>query len=158
MESVTPVMAVTSGTLSLLFEPVWSAVHTSIYFASLLNVGITALLVVLSAVLAFAMVWTEFALIATTSALTFMVAGVFKEIVTVIVAHLTFGDEFTAINTVGLAVLISGVCLFNYQKYQKLQREAAKEAEKEDGPSTSSGDREAAGSSSDEAALLAPPH
>lgn len=49
-------------------------------------------------------VWVEFALIGSTSALTFMVAGVLKEIVTVLVAHFVYDDSFTALNGAGLAV------------------------------------------------------
>ena len=124
MEAVTPVMAATSGVMALCFESLPHVLRTSVYFSSLAHLGITAALIAASAVLAFFMVWVEFALIGSTSALTFMVAGVFKEIVTVLVAHATFGDEFTPMNGFGLAVLISGVCLYNYQKYRKLQRDA----------------------------------
>lgn len=121
MEAVTPVMAVTSGVVSVAFEPLAGALRTSVYFSSAWHVAITCGLVGASAVLAFFMVWVEFALIATTSALTFMVAGVFKEIVTIVVAYFVFGDEFTPLNGVGLAILMAGVVLFNYQKYKKLQ-------------------------------------
>ena len=124
LEAVSPVMAATSAIASIFFEPLVHTLRTSAYFNSLPHIAATAGLVGTSALLAFAMVWTEFALIASTSALTFMVAGVFKEIVTVLVAHVVFGDEFTPLNGFGLAVLISGVCLFNYQRYLKLRAEA----------------------------------
>ena len=87
-------------------------------------------------------VWVEFELIATTSALTFMVAGVFKEIVTVLLAAAIFGDEFTRLNELGLAVLISGVCLYNYQKWRKLQQAEASAGEQVE--SLSNGDGGAA--------------
>ena len=124
MEAVTPVMAVTSLTVSAAFEPLAHALRTSVYFSSAVHFAITCGLVGASAVLAFFMVWVEFALIATTSALTFMVAGVFKEIVTIIVGHVIFGDEFTPLNGVGLSILMAGVILYNYQKYQKLRAAA----------------------------------
>jgi hypothetical protein len=126
MESVTPVMAVTTAIMTCLFEPVVDSLQNSVYFSSLGHLGITTGLVLVSTLLAFFMVWVEFELIASTSALTFIVAGVFKEIVTVLVAHYTFGDRFTVLNGIGLGVLMSGVCLYNYQKYQKIQADAGR--------------------------------
>ena len=52
-----------------------------------------------------------------------MVAGTLKEIVTVGAAVLFLHEEFTAINALGLVVLIAGVVLFNYFKYQKIKKE-----------------------------------
>ncbi|KAJ9513623.1 hypothetical protein QJQ45_006072 [Haematococcus lacustris] len=64
-------------------------------------------------------VWTEFCVIKETSALTFMIAGTCKEVVTVIVAVLVFGDRFGPVNGVGLAIVILGVLLYNWQKLQR---------------------------------------
>ncbi len=74
-----------SGTvllMSLLVEHLWDTIPGSPYFASLTHVGVTALILCVGALLAFMMVWVEFTVIAQTSALTFMVAGTFKEVVT----------------------------------------------------------------------------
>lgn len=43
-----------------------------------------------------------------TSAVTFMVAGTFKEVVTVMFSVIIFGDEFHFINGMGLLVLLCG--------------------------------------------------
>ena len=111
-------------------------------------------------------VWTEFKVIQETSALTFMVAGTFKEIVTgeqpallqqagghelawlhlmcsrgscaheitslfaVFSAVLFLGENFTAVNAVGLCILILGVVLFNWTKYQRLKTADADEGDK----------------------------
>jgi hypothetical protein len=56
-----------------------------------------------------------------TSALTFMIAGTVKEVVTVITAVIVFGDKFGVINGVGLVIVIAGVLLFNWYKLQKLK-------------------------------------
>jgi hypothetical protein len=119
VESLTPVMATTAYTMSFFFEPLLHIFQTSIYFESVENLAITVGLISVGALFAFFMVLVEFILISTTSALTFMVAGVFKEIVTVLVAHFTYGDRFTALNGAGLGVLLCGVALFNYQQYVK---------------------------------------
>lgn len=56
-----------------------------------------------------------------TSALTFMIAGTVKEVVTVVTAVAVFKDRFGAINGIGLAVVIGGVLLFNHYKLTKLK-------------------------------------
>lgn len=75
-------MAGTVALMSLLVEHLWDRLPGSPYFASPTHVGVTALILCIGAVLAFMMVWVEFTVIAQTSALTFMVAGTFKEVVT----------------------------------------------------------------------------
>jgi len=114
-----PVMALTVGTVSLAAERLWRTLPGSPYFDSPASVALTAALVSCGAVIAFLMVWVEFTVIALTSALTFMVAGTFKEIVTVLAAVTFLGESFTAINAAGLGVLIAGVALFNWSKYRK---------------------------------------
>lgn len=57
-----------------------------------------------------------------TSALTFMIAGTVKEVVTVITAVIVFGDQFGLINGIGLVIVIGGVLLFNWYKLRKLKQ------------------------------------
>lgn len=122
---LTPVMGVTLLATSLGYEKLWATLPASPYFASVGMALLSLLLIFAGAIIAFAMVVAEFALIANTSALTFMVAGTFKEIVTVAAAVLFLGENFTWINGMGLLVLILGVVLFNYLKFQKLRSELA---------------------------------
>lgn len=56
-----------------------------------------------------------------TSALTFMIAGTCKEVVTILAAMMFFGDHLGVINGVGLVIVILGVLLFNAYKYRKLK-------------------------------------
>lgn len=119
---LTPIMGVVLAILSIAFEKLWIVLPQSPYFSSwqhgILTVGILSI----GGIIAFAMVWAEFMLISNTSALTFMVAGTFKEIVTVGAAVLFLHESFTPVNAFGLVVLIAGVVLFNYIKYQKLKQ------------------------------------
>lgn len=79
---LTPVMSLTLLLLSLGHEKLWERLPASPYFATV-GMGLLSCLIIFGgAIIAFAMVVAEFALIANTSALTFMVAGTFKEIVT----------------------------------------------------------------------------
>ena len=118
--SLMPVMAATVCLVSLFAERLWARLPGSPYFDSPASLALTAGVVAAGALIAFLMVWVEFTVISLTSALTFMVAGTFKEIVTVLAAVAFLGEDFTAVNAAGLAVLIAGVALFNYTKYRKI--------------------------------------
>ena len=75
-------MSATVLLMSVMVEHLWVTLPGSPYFASPGHVCLTLLILCVGAVLAFMMVWVEFTVIAQTSALTFMVAGTFKEVVT----------------------------------------------------------------------------
>jgi solute carrier family 35 protein C2 len=75
-------MGLTLLILSLAHERLWERLPASPYFANAWMVLLSLAIIFAGALIAFAMVVAEFALIANTSALTFMVAGTFKEIVT----------------------------------------------------------------------------
>ena len=79
---LTPVMGLTMVALSLAHERLWATLPGSPYFQTLDDGALSLGIVLVGAVLAFSMVWAEFQLISNTSALTFMVAGTFKEIFT----------------------------------------------------------------------------
>ncbi|KAJ1524880.1 hypothetical protein ONE63_009745 [Megalurothrips usitatus] len=65
--------------------------------------------VVAGALLAFAMEISEFLVVVNTSSLTLSVAGVFKEIFTVVVAVEWAGDRLSPINVIGLILCIGGI-------------------------------------------------
>ncbi len=75
-------MSLTVGLMSLFVERLWAVIPTSPYFDSTRALALTAGLMLCGGLIAFLMVWVEFTVISETSALTFMVAGTFKEIVT----------------------------------------------------------------------------
>jgi hypothetical protein len=73
-----------------------------------------------------------------------MVAGQFKEILTIIFFTIVYDTPFTWLNGLGLVVLMSGLVMFNYSKYEKLKRGASEAAEIEQsrgGPEGWGGDR-----------------
>ena len=78
--------------------------------------------------LAFFMVLTEYLLISATSAVTFTVASIVKKVVTIMVAIFFFHDRFTIFKDIRLSVIIVGVCLFNWYKYQKLKKNPLNES------------------------------
>eukprot|EP01025_Chloroclados_australasicus_P014241 TRINITY_DN16673_c0_g1_i1.p1 TRINITY_DN16673_c0_g1~~TRINITY_DN16673_c0_g1_i1.p1 ORF type:complete len:441 (+),score=42.80 TRINITY_DN16673_c0_g1_i1:167-1489(+) len=122
MERLTPIMAFTTLFLALTTErDIWS-LGSSRFFSSLDASMITFVILSVGGLVAWVMVWTEFKVIQQTSSLTLIIAGTFKELFTVFAGVFVDGDRFTWINGMGLIVLIMGVALYNYQKYQKMKQ------------------------------------
>ena len=128
IELLSPIMGLTLFVTSLLVEHPWRLFHTT-FFESWGNAMIVFAVAFADALIALCMVYAEFTLIANTSALTFMVAGTFKEVVTIGAAVIFLGEEFTPINGIGLLTLICGVSLYNYFKYQKYKDEMLKRSQ-----------------------------
>ncbi|GFH23437.1 TPT domain-containing protein [Haematococcus lacustris] len=82
LELLTPIMAATVLLLSLACEHLFTVLPASPYFSSYSHTALSLAIVLVGATLAFLMVWTEFCVIKETSALTFMIAGTCKEVVT----------------------------------------------------------------------------
>ncbi|CAI9089117.1 OLC1v1023626C1 [Oldenlandia corymbosa var. corymbosa] len=124
MSYVTPVMAIATAFLSLLLDP-WHKFRSTEYFDSSWHMVRSGLLMLFGGTLAFFMVLTEYILVSVTSAVTVTIAGVVKEAVTILVAVFYFHDEFTFLKGVGLVTILFGVSLFNWYKYQKLQKDGS---------------------------------
>lgn len=58
------------------------------------------------------------------------------QVLTVLVAHVTYGDEFTWLSAAGMGVLLVGVGLFNFQQYRKRQAESPVSARGKGGVAT----------------------
>jgi solute carrier family 35 protein C2 len=130
IEALSPVMGITLLVTSLCVEKPWRLAGTP-FFSSWAHSSIVFGVALADALIALCMVYAEFTLIANTSALTFMVAGTFKEVVTIGAAVLFLGEEFTPINGLGLLTLICGVSLYNYFKYQKYKEDLLKQSQVE---------------------------
>ncbi|KAH9314699.1 hypothetical protein KI387_023326 [Taxus chinensis] len=126
MSYLTPVMALITAIFSFISEP-WSNLSNTRYFDTAHHVFQSSMLMLLGGSLAFFMVLTEYLLISATSAVTFTVAGIVKEVVTIVVAVFFFHDRFTILKGIGLAIIIVGVCLFNWYKYEKLRKTSLNE-------------------------------
>ncbi|XP_068336329.1 probable sugar phosphate/phosphate translocator At1g06470 isoform X2 [Pyrus communis] len=131
MSYLTPVMAVLTALLSLTFDP-WDELRKNNYFNNPGHVGRSCLLMLFGGTLAFFMVLTEFILVSVTSAVTVTIAGVVKEAVTILVAVIYFHDEFTRLKGAGLFIIMLGVSLFNWYKYDKLKARHTSEDDMEE--------------------------
>ncbi|XP_043690122.1 probable sugar phosphate/phosphate translocator At1g06470 isoform X2 [Telopea speciosissima] len=121
MSYVTPVMAVSTALLSLVMDP-WDEFKKNNYFNNSWHVLRSTLLMLFGGTLAYFMVLTEYILVSVTSAVTVTIAGVVKEAVTILVAVFYFHNQFTWLKGIGLVTIMVGVSLFNWFKYQKLQK------------------------------------
>lgn len=74
--------------------------------------------------IAFCMTASEFALLQRTSVVTLSIAGIFKEVVTIVTAGRVFEDTMTPINLAGLVVTIGAIAGYNYFKIKKMRHEA----------------------------------
>ncbi|RKP01045.1 hypothetical protein CXG81DRAFT_12467 [Caulochytrium protostelioides] len=118
---LSPIMAVCLGLFALYlgeFGQLWR----SAWFATtgntlrLLGIGTAG------GITAFLMVTAEFALISMTSIVTLSVAGICKEVVTILVSMMVFGDHLTAMNVVGLFVSLVGIALYNLHRVRVAQK------------------------------------
>lgn len=75
------------------------------------------LIVILPGVFAFLMTFFEFMLLGRTSVLTLSIAGICKEVITIISANLFFDDTMTLINFVGLLVTLGAIIAYNIYRY-----------------------------------------
>lgn len=64
-------------------------------------------------VIAFYMTLSEFYLLNRTSVLSLSIAGIFKELLTISIAYLFFGDHLTHVNLLGLVVTLVAICAYN---------------------------------------------
>ncbi|KZF24396.1 TPT-domain-containing protein [Xylona heveae TC161] len=79
--------------------------------------------------LAFLMTSSEFALLQRTSVVTLSICGIFKEVVTIIAANLTFKEHsLTPINFSGLLVTMGSIAAYNYIKVVKMRQDARADA------------------------------
>ncbi|KAI8365112.1 triose-phosphate transporter family-domain-containing protein [Blakeslea trispora] len=77
--------------------------------------------------LAFCMIVSEFFLIKRTSVVTLSVCGIFKEVATIFISSIVFGDVLTLINIIGLCITLFGIGLYNWLKFKAIALKARKE-------------------------------
>lgn len=107
----------------------------------------TPLILLFPGTIAFLMTASEFALLKRSSVVTLSIAGIFKEVVTILVAAAVFDDKLTPINISGLLVTIIAIGCYNWIKLSKMRSEAQVEA---NGKTPGSGYQTAASSEEDD--------
>ncbi|KAI8453688.1 triose-phosphate transporter family-domain-containing protein [Phakopsora pachyrhizi] len=123
-----PTMAISLGLCSLIFEGWSKLVAEERFFGDLLKGLVTMGYVTAAGVMAFLMTVSEYFLIQRTSVVTLSIAGIFKEVGTILLSTMIFHDVMTPLNISGLGITIFGIGLYNYLKY-KQSLESLKESE-----------------------------
>ncbi|SAL96636.1 hypothetical protein [Absidia glauca] len=94
----------------------YGTIFNSAFFASFAEGAHTAGIILLGGVLAFCMIMAEFFLIKRTSVVTLSVCGIFKEVATIFISTIVFGDRLTLVNIIGLCITLFGIGLYNWMK------------------------------------------
>lgn len=77
----------------------------------------TILLLIIPGILAFMMTLCEFKLLTVAQVITLSVAGIFKELLTIILSSIIFGDKLSFINVLGLLLTFADILWYNYYRY-----------------------------------------
>lgn len=81
------------------------------------GIALGILLTLIPGFLAFCMTWSEFELLNVTGPLTLAIAGICKEVATIIVSVLFFHDVLSVVNIVGLCVTVVAIGLYNHYRH-----------------------------------------
>lgn len=115
-----PIMFVSLLIVAMILEGPVAFVHAPLWDQKgLLSIPI----LLFPGLLAFLMTASEFGLIQRTSVVTLSVAGIFKEVLTIALSTIVYGDELTALNITGLFITILGIILYNYLRFSNLKKD-----------------------------------
>lgn len=78
-------------------------------------------LMIIPGVLAFMMTLCEFKLLTVAQIITLSIAGIFKELLTIILSSIIFGDKLSFINCIGLIFTFIDIMWYNYYRYKENQ-------------------------------------
>lgn len=81
---------------------------------------VTAMLMIVPGIMAFMMTWCEFMLLQVAPLITLSIAGIFKELVTIVLGYVVFGDHLSSVNVIGLFITLADIGWYNY--YRHLER------------------------------------
>lgn len=115
---LSPVMGIVLFAMGGIIEGYSSAVHASLWTDRGTLVGL--IILISPGFLAFFMTLSEFLLLGRTSVLTLSIAGILKELVTILSASLWFHDRMTIVNFIGLLITLSAIIAYNLYRYRNL--------------------------------------
>lgn len=99
----------------------WDA-FTALSIWVLKGVPGTIALMVVPGILAFLMTLCEFELLAMAPVLTLSIAGIFKELLTIMFSALIFGDKLSVLNAIGLVLTFVDVLWYHHYRYTENDR------------------------------------
>lgn len=116
---ISPSMCLTLFLFGLGFEGWSNFIQSPIW--ELQGVFGTILLILIPGILAFMMTLCEFKLLSVAQVITLSIAGIFKELLTIILSALIFGDKLSFINCLGLLITFVDIIWYNYYRFKENQ-------------------------------------
>ncbi|KAG9090504.1 Triose-phosphate Transporter [Ceratobasidium sp. 370] len=113
-----PTMAVTMLLLCAVVDG-FGTIFGSKFFNGFEQTLKTAFFLTAPGTVAFCMTLAEYYIIQRTGMVPMSVAGIFKEVTTISLSAVVFGDKLNELNILGVAITITGIGLFTYHKYRK---------------------------------------
>lgn len=117
MRILSPLMFISMLIMSLVKEQPWRTLGPWVHTAD--DAWNTLGLSLLGATLAICMMLCEFYLIMKSNAIVLMIGGVLKELNTIALSVVIFGDKLNAVNALGCVVVFSGVILYKVSLHLK---------------------------------------
>lgn len=112
---ISPGMCIILFSLGLIFEGWTNFINLEIWITK--GLFTTIILLIIPGVLAFMMTLCEFKLLTVAQVITLSVAGIFKELLTIILSSIIFGDKLSLINILGLILTFMDILWYNYYRY-----------------------------------------
>lgn len=112
---ISPGMCIILFSLGLIFEGWTNFINSEIWITK--GLFTTIILLIMPGVLAFMMTLCEFKLLTVAQVITLSVAGIFKELLTIILSPIIFGDKLSLINILGLILTFMDILWYNYYRY-----------------------------------------
>lgn len=81
--------------------------------------GMTIILILIPGFLAFFMTIAEYVLLQYASLLTLSIAGIFKELLTIFISWVVFGDQLSFINVIGLIITFADIVWYNFYRFEQ---------------------------------------
>lgn len=101
------------GWSEFLVAPIWEIKGTFV------TIG----LMIVPGILAFMMTLCEFKLLQVSQVITLSVAGIFKELLTIILSSIIFGDRLSTLNIIGLIITFMDILWYNWFRYNQAKIE-----------------------------------
>jgi len=113
-----PAMGISLGIVSAALEG-WPSIFRSKFFDGMPRIFETLFFLMAPGVIAFCMVLSEFYILQRAGVVPMSIAGIAKEVSTILISSWFFGDKLTLLNGVGVAITVCGIGLFTHHKYRK---------------------------------------
>lgn len=114
---IAPAMFATLAVVGVVFEG-WSNFTLSNIWTEKGVIG-TIVLMIIPGILAFMMTLCEFKLLSVAQVITLSIAGIFKELLTIVISAIVFGDRLSLLNMFGLLLTFADILWYNYFRYSE---------------------------------------